>query len=163
MHPAVSTFTVQSAEIDHGCDEKLGIVHEEAEELFQQCAKLKNESGNWDNASSNKKLIYYWAAINSEVPKPNPFENFSAYLVKKKKKRGDVRNKRKAQNLWHTMRFHEKMPFIAESLISSFNRFGSKYGESLECNIKGYMTNARKDYILQRQHVCPKTFTDMLF
>lgn len=130
------------------CDvEDLNYLHEEAENLYNGC--LDNGDEDWSCLDSKKKIIYYWASIKHDVPYHCPWDNFQSYYQTKKMKKSCLPQDKSVQrtiNVWKKMRYHEKLPFIAESLIGTITKFSNPVVDGkAECEIKSFFDLFRKD------------------
>lgn len=120
----------------------------ESEELFKECSLYENKDPSlWTNADVNKKLIYYWTTINSGCPNPVAFKNFLTFYsskCKRTKKMAPDCVQKKCWSLWNNMRYHEKLPFIVETLITRFSKMESPSNKELEKQMKEFFVNSKK-------------------
>lgn len=153
-----STSTSRSNQTDRGTPfehrerrKKVESIHRESEELFKECSMFKNENpSSWRNADANRKLVYYWTTINTVCPDPVAFKNFlKMYTTKNSRAKKMPQDKvhRKCWGIWTQMRHHERLPFIAESLISHFSKLPNPASRKLESQLKSFFVASRK---------CPK-------
>lgn len=128
---------------------KVEYIHKESEELFKECSMIKNEDPScWHKADGNRKLVYYWTTMNTICPDPIAFKNFMMFYISRNKRTTKMPHDkihRKCFSIWKQMRHHEKLPFIAESLICHFSKLSSPSSRKLESEIKNFFVASRKE------------------
>lgn len=128
---------------------KLESIHQESEELFKECSIFKNQDPSlWHQCDINKKLIYYWTTINTVCPDPFAFKNFMVFYISKNKRAKNMtleKAQKKCLSIWKNMRYHEKLPFITESLISHFSKLPNPTSRKMEHQIRAFFVASRKE------------------
>lgn len=123
-------------------------IHKESEELFKECSIIKDGNlSSWRQADVNGKLVYYWTTISTVCPDPMAFKNFMMFYIsknKRAKKMSHDKLHKKCFNIWNQLRYHEKLPFIAESLISHFSKLPNPSSRKLEHQLRAFFVNSKK-------------------
>lgn len=151
--PTPSTSRQIQTDTEESCENlvrqrKLDSIHKESEELFKECSILKNGSpSSWRQVDVNGKLVYYWTTVSSQCPDPMAFKNFMMYYISRNKRAAKMSHDKihkKCFDIWSQLRHHEKLPFIAESLISHFSKLPNPTSRRLEHQLKAFFVTSKK-------------------